>query len=79
VRIAVHTGPCPYHESFGRIQSDTLRRLNLIESRFTRPDSVTLSPGVYSDLGPKLSRFFEPFPGDAGGQLYRYHLRWEDD
>ena len=79
VRIAVHTGPCPYHESFDRIQSDTLRRLGLIESRFTRPDSVTLSPGVYSDLGPKLSRFFEPFPGDAGSQLYRYALRWEDD
>jgi class 3 adenylate cyclase len=79
VRIAVHTGPCPYHESFDRIQSDTLRRLSLIESRFTRPDSVTLSPGVYSDLGPKLSRFFEPFPGDAGSQLYRYGLRWEDD
>jgi hypothetical protein len=79
VRIAVHTGPCPYHESFDRIQSDTLRRLGLIESRFTRPDSVTLSPGVYSDLGPKLSRFFEPVPGDAGGQLYRYCLRWEDD
>jgi hypothetical protein len=78
VRIAVHTGPCPYHESFERIQSDTLHRLTLIESRFTRPDSVTLSPGVYSDLGPKLSRFFEPFPGDAGGQLYRYCLRWED-
>jgi len=79
VRIAVHTGPCPYHESFERIQSDTLRRLALLESRFTRPDSVTLSPGVYSDLGPKLSRFFEPFPGDAGGQLYRYCLRWEPD
>jgi hypothetical protein len=79
VRLAVHTGPCPYHESFDRIQSDTLRRLGLIESRFTRPDSVTLSPGVYSDLGPKLSRFFEPFPGDAGGQLYRYALRWEEE
>jgi hypothetical protein len=79
VRMAVHTGPCPYHESFDRIQSDTLRRLGLIESRFTRPDSVTLSPGVYSDLGPKLSRFFEPFHGDAGSQLYRYALRWEDD
>lgn len=78
VRLAVHTGPCPYHESFDRIQSDTLRRLALIESRFTLPDTVTLSPGVYSDLGPKLSRFFEPFPGDAGGQLYRYALRWED-
>lgn len=78
VRIAVHTGPCPYHESFARIQSDTLRRLAVIESRYTRPDTVTLSPGVYSDLGPKLSRFFEPFPGDAGGQLYRYALRWED-
>lgn len=79
VRVAVHTGPCPYHESFNRIQSDTLRRLGIIESRFTRPDSVTLSPGVYSDLGTKLSRFFEPFPGDAGSQLYRYALRWEDD
>jgi hypothetical protein len=79
VRIAVHTGPCPYHEAFDRIQSDTLHRLELIESRFTQPDSVTVSPGVYSDLGPKLSRFFEPFPGDGGGQLYRYALRWEPD
>ena len=78
VRIAVHTGPCPYHESFQRIQSDTLRRLERIESRFTRPDSITLSPGVYSDLGAKLSLFFTSFPGDGGGQLYRYALEWED-
>ena len=77
IRIAVHAGPCLYHESFPRIQSDTLRRLELIESRYTDADSVTLSAGVHSDLGPKLSRLFSPFDGDNGSTLHRWRLDWE--
>lgn len=78
VRVAVHAGPCLYHESFQRIQSDTLRRLALIESEYTRANSVTLSAGVHCDLGPKLSRLFVSFDGDNGSQLYRWELAWDE-
>ncbi len=69
VRVAVHAGPCQYRDCFARIQSDTLRRLELIESRHTEPGSMTISAGIHSDLGPKLSRLFTAFEGDAGGEL----------
>jgi len=77
VRMAVHTGPCRYFNSLENLQSDTLRRLERIESNYTLPDSLTLSPGVYTDLGTKLGSFFSAFKETAHKSLYRYKLSWE--
>lgn len=77
LRLAAHTGPCIYLERFEEIRSDTLRRLELIESNFTAADSLTVSPGVFSDLGTKLERFFQPLPIGRQHPLYQYRMGWE--
>lgn len=77
VRIAAHTGPCQFMDGKTSVQSDTLRKLELIESRYTLPDSVTISPGIYYDLGTKLETFFEPINIGGENYVYRYMVRWE--
>lgn len=77
VRLAVHTGPCQYLEDFKEIRSDTLRRLQLIESQFAEADSLVVSPGVYSDMGNKLDSFFAPVRVSRHNLLYKYKLVWE--
>jgi hypothetical protein len=77
IRIAVHTGPCRYFDSLENLQSDTLRRLEFIEAKHTLPDSLTVSPGVYTDLGTKLGSFFTAFRETPHKSLYRYKLAWE--
>ncbi|UCF97185.1 MAG: hypothetical protein JSV89_18735 [Spirochaetaceae bacterium] len=77
VRLAVHTGPCPFYENFERIRSDTLRRLEVIESEFAENDSLLITPGVYSDMGNKLDSFFTPLRVSRHNLLYQYKLRWE--
>lgn len=77
VRLVSHTGPCTYQESIETIRSDTLRRLEHIESRHAPPGTLTVSPPVYSDMGSKLESFFRAVAADAGGSLYQYRLEWE--
>jgi hypothetical protein len=77
VRLAVHTGPCPFHENFESIRSDTLRRLEVIESEFAENDSLVVTPGVFSDMGNKLESFFRSLRVSRHNLLYQYKLRWE--
>ena len=77
LRLAVHTGPCLFLENFKDIRSDTLQRLETIESQQTAPDSLMISPGVYSDMGSKLASFFQPVHITKRNFLYRYRLGWE--
>jgi class 3 adenylate cyclase len=77
VRLAVHTGPCQFLGNFKEIRSDTLHRLEALEGRHAAPDSLILSPGVYSDLGSKLACFFNPVASAGRQTLYQYSLGWE--
>jgi hypothetical protein len=77
LRLAVHTGPCPFYQNFERVRSDTLRRLEVIESQFAENDSLLITPGVYSDMGNKLESFFKPLRVSQHNLLYQYKLRWE--
>ncbi|MBN2351851.1 MAG: hypothetical protein JXD23_04710 [Spirochaetales bacterium] len=78
IRIAVHTGPCLFSSHMEKIESDTLRTLEMVSDEFTLPDTMTISPSVYSDMGSKLELFFKPFPLKNGKYLYRYQLEWEE-
>lgn len=78
VRVAVHTGPSVFSSSIDTVQNDTLRRLEIIESQYTPPNSVTVSPGVFSDLGGKLERFFRQVEVSTGNYLYNFRLRWNE-
>lgn len=77
VRIAVHTGPCQFQFDDKRIQGASIERLHEIESDYTEKNSLTISPGVYTDLGPKLGKFFKPFEIASHSFLYRYKVTFE--
>lgn len=77
VRLAVHAGPCKFSASPRDAASETIRRVELLESMYTEPASLTVSSVVYTDLGGKLSRSFAPVGGDGNSALFRYALRWD--
>lgn len=78
VRMAVHGGPCQFSNHSQDIKNETLSRLELIESQFTDPNCITLSPGVYSDLGGKLEKLFFQISAEKGNYLYQYKIAWEE-
>lgn len=77
VRAAVHAGPCQFFGRYDNVRSDTLRRLEAIESQHTAPDTLVISSRVYSDLGNKLEQFFHPVRISRHQSVYRYRLAWE--
>jgi class 3 adenylate cyclase len=77
VRLAVHAGPCRFLRSSKESAGDTIRRVEQLESSYTRPGCLTVSPGVHTDLGSKLSPLFAPVPGPDNSSVYRYGLGWE--
>jgi class 3 adenylate cyclase len=78
VRLSVHTGPCQLATNIEKSESDTINTLKLLSDEFTLPDSMTISPSVYSDMGSKLELFFKPVTLKTGKYLYRYRMEWED-
>ncbi|MBN2443343.1 MAG: adenylate/guanylate cyclase domain-containing protein [Spirochaetales bacterium] len=78
VRIAIHTGQCQFSRDIKGMQNDTLRVLEALEINHTLPNTITLSPSVYHDLGRKLETFFLPIEIKRGHYIYRYQLIWED-
>ncbi len=76
-RLAVHAGPCKFLASSKESAGDTIRRVELLESRYTSPNSLTVSPGVFTDLGSKLSPLFVPVSGPDNSSIYRYSLEWQ--
>lgn len=77
VRIVAHTGSCQFSNRIRSVQSSTLQRLVLIESKYAKPDDLTISPSVYTDLGTKMEQLFEPV-SVKGNNLYRYNVKWGD-
>jgi hypothetical protein len=75
--LAVHVGPCRFTSSPRDAGGDTIHRVELLESMYTEPDSLTISSVVYTDLGGKLGRSFAPVGGDANSALFRYALCWD--
>ncbi|MBN1410086.1 MAG: hypothetical protein JW969_04525 [Spirochaetales bacterium] len=76
VRMAIHTGPCQFYQNTKEIKNDTLLRLEKLESEYSEPDTIFISPGVYSDLGGKLEKLFDAVETARGNTVYRYALKW---
>ena len=76
-RLAVHAGPCRFLRSSKESAGDTIRRVELLEASYTRPGCLTVSPGVFTDLGSKLSPLFTSVPGPENSTVFRYGLEWE--
>jgi class 3 adenylate cyclase len=77
VRMAVHGGPCEYRERYEEIHSDTLRAVRELESRHTKPNTVSFSDMVYRNLGPLIVGQLTPVHDDPSNACYRYELKWE--
>jgi class 3 adenylate cyclase len=77
VRLAVHAGPCRFTAAPRDTAGETIRKVELLESMYTAPDSLTVSAGVYTDLGGKLSSSFSPVGGASASSLFRYRLSWD--
>jgi class 3 adenylate cyclase len=77
VRLAVHAGPCRFLRSSKESAGDTIRRVELLEASYTRPGCLTVSPGVFTDLGSKLSPLFTAVTGPDNSSVFRYGLEWE--
>ena len=63
MRLAVHAGPCRFAGSPRDAGGETIRRVEMLESMYTEPDSLTVSQVVYTDLGGKLEQCFAPGRG----------------
>lgn len=78
IRLAAHTGSCPYLSDLSMLTTDTLASLKYLLNDLTAPDTFSISPSVYSDLGSKLELFFKPVTLKNGKYIYSYQLEWED-
>jgi class 3 adenylate cyclase len=76
-RLAVHAGPCRFLHSAPESAGDTIRRVEVLESTYSLPGCLTVSPGVFTDLGSKLAPLFAAVAGPDIGCVYRYGLEWE--
>jgi class 3 adenylate cyclase len=79
VRMAVHSGPCEFTFNTEDIKGDIIKSLNEIESKFTKPNSVTFSSNVYNMLDHILQGQLEIIEAAKNPSFYRYEIKWEDD
>ena len=78
VRLAVHGGPCEYTENEEELKkNDTVKTVVMIESKHTRPNTLTLSHIVHESLDSVLADQFMLSRTDDGGRYYSYALEWD--
>ncbi len=78
IRVAVHTGTCEYTSNEEIIQdSETIKKITEIESKYTEPNTVTISDTAWINLDPILADSMEPIKIDTRKNYYRYMLKWE--
>jgi hypothetical protein len=78
IRVAVHTGTCEYTESEEIINdSETIKQIIEIESKYTEPNTVTISDTAWINLDPILADSMMPVDTGTRKNYYRYMLEWE--
>jgi hypothetical protein len=81
VRISVHTGLCPYMIDQEAInKNDTVKKIVEIESKHTKPNTVTISNPVYAALDHVLAGGLVQISAGSGNmeRMYSYALKLED-
>ncbi|MFW6139019.1 MAG: hypothetical protein ACOC7U_07595 [Spirochaetota bacterium] len=77
IRLAVHSGPYEYtHDQENLKNSETIKHLMEMESKYTLPDSLTISRVVMAELKPVLANQFIPVE-DNNQTYYTYRIQWE--
>ena len=78
VRMAIHSGFCDYSKNIEDLnKSETVKQVIKIESKYTKPNSLTISSTVYTSLDSELANHFSPIDAERGTKHYNYQLRWE--
>ncbi|MBN2323890.1 MAG: hypothetical protein JXQ30_09155 [Spirochaetes bacterium] len=78
VRLAVHSGSCEYTENEEELKkNDTVKKVVMIESKHTRPNTITLSHTVYESLDSVLADQFTQLKAGDGRRYYSYALEWD--
>jgi class 3 adenylate cyclase len=77
IRMAVHSGQCPFNRNYENVSSDTLKELQEIESKYTKPNSVTFSSNVHIMLDQKIAAQLDPVKSGSNSSFYRYELKLE--
>ncbi len=70
IRATVHTGPLRYLPDYGEIaKQETVREVHEAESRWTAPDTLTISPAVALTLDRVILDRFKPQAGTGSRHL----------
>ncbi len=78
VRAAVNTGLCMYTEDIEELmKNDVIKETVMIESKYTKPDTMTISNTVSSKLDASLLAAFTPVTTDGREKLYTYGIARE--
>jgi len=78
VRVAVNTGLCEYTEDFEELmKNDSIKETVQIESKYTKPNSMTISNTVSSKLDASLLSGFDTVEVDARTKYYGYSINLE--
>jgi len=78
VRIAVHSGLCQFRHNFEDIKSDTIKKIMHLESKCTKPDTVSVSSAVYQMLNQTMVEQLRQVNNGTELPYYCYELRWEE-
>lgn len=76
IRAAVHSGRLQFFEEFERMQGADFSHLVEMESKFTAPQTLSLSETVYTGLTNEVAEWLEPVACEGGRTLYSYRLRF---
>ena len=78
VRVAVHAGLCQYTESVpDLLKNDVIKETVQIESKYTKPNSMTISSAVGSKLDASILEGFETIMIDNRLKFYAYSVSME--
>ena len=75
-RLTVHNGPCEYQSDGTELKVDSLKRLWDIDTRYGRPDCLTISAAILPSLNHSLSDRFRRVSTGTSENLYRYSVRF---
>ncbi|MBN1495613.1 MAG: hypothetical protein JXA07_02520 [Spirochaetes bacterium] len=78
VRVAANTGLCTYTEDTDELlKNDIIKETVMIESKYTKPDTMTISTTVSSKLDASLLASFTPVTTDTRAKYHAYGIRLE--
>jgi hypothetical protein len=78
VRFAVHAGVYVFNNNTEALKKwETIKELAEIESKYTKPNSVTISNKVYIAIDKRMADLFYPLEQKSHNALFNYELNLE--